>query len=97
MDSQVDCKDLTMALVLSEMVNQGKQMGWGTMQKKGLSVEDAKVMLAQTLRFDYVRGVPVKIDFTPFPFLDGRLYERDSPISLQAIVDGLISAEPQVI
>lgn len=75
----ISIKGLDKARVLVALYNRSRIQGMGfidPMANKGLTVEEAKVLLERQTYFDYLRGRVMKIDLKGDD-LDPRLYDRD--------------------
>ena len=66
------------AELLVELYNHSHQQGMGMLQPaRSLTVEDARKLLEQTQRFDYINGKVMKVDLSGNNF-DEFLYDRDN-------------------
>ena len=75
----IDLKGLDKATVLAALYNASRSQGMGFVKfnPTPMSVEEARVILAQTTSFDYLRGRVLKIDLSTDE-LDPWLYDRDN-------------------
>lgn len=77
-----DCSDVRPAALLAELVNSAAplRMGFFAAQNspQQMTEEDAAKELAASLRVDYVRGRPIKTDFSDMTAVSSRLYDRDA-------------------
>lgn len=77
-----DCSDVRAGALLAELVNSAKPLGMGffavASAAQQMTEEDASRELAISLRTDYVRGRPIKTDFTDMTAVSSRLYDRDA-------------------
>jgi hypothetical protein len=77
-----DCSDVRPAALLAELVNSTAplRMGFFAAQQspQQMTEEDAAEELASSLRVDYVRGLPIKTDFSDMTAVSSRLYDRDA-------------------
>ena len=68
------------AEVLAALYNASRRQGMGFMHARGatgMSVEEARELLAKTTYFDYLHGRGMKIDLTS-DLLEDWLYDRDN-------------------
>jgi hypothetical protein len=74
-----NCTGLSKESVLAALYNGAKGVGNGVFRVEdgGMTEEQARQLLKLNQSFDYVKGRLLKLDFTSFPTLDVRLYNRD--------------------
>lgn len=87
--SMINIKGMNKANVLQALFNHSKQQGLGVLDESGrksMSIDDAKSIVEQSLRFDYLRGRVLKVDISGDQFNEW-CYDRDNGqgAALQAI------------
>lgn len=79
--SKIDIKGIDKADLLAALVNGASPLGVGVLialtEPGGMTREGAAKLCEKHLRFDYVRGRPIKTDISG-DTMDVRLYDRDA-------------------
>ena len=95
MDNNINIKDLDKAEVLAALYNGSRPLGLGILHfdPKDMTKDEAKEILNQTEKFDYLKGRVMKVDLSGDSF-NPWLYDRDNGEgAAERIVNQLIGAE----
>jgi len=92
-EGDVDCSGLSPECVFAEMYNKISPIGMGLLQYDDIIMTEdvAKEILKECNPFghDYVKGRPMKTNFTNFPILNSKTYEKNNSVKLEDIIKDL--------
>ena len=92
-NESIDISGLDRADILAALYNNSRPQGLGFMHydAKSMTAAEARALLVEGHRFDYLKGRVMKINLRPdAATLDGRLYDRDNGQgSTERVVAGL--------
>lgn len=81
---------VTREKALLELWNHTNALGMGFLHSHNQpTLEEAKAELTKNTYVDYFYGKPIKTEFSTYPVLESRLYDRDAPTTMQKVADAL--------
>jgi hypothetical protein len=98
-EDYVDFSGFTKEQVVKALFNSTRHIGLGRLHndKKELTQEDILNELRTNINYDgkieqyidYLKGKPLKINLTKFPFINSGGYDRDSPVKMKDVLKKL--------